>query len=68
MPTSKIRIYPSSFGKTSYVDSEFYEQLLQIIGHGLIVSSFENFLEVKYQEFILNTLLSTKQRASECDK
>ena len=43
MPTSKIKMSPSSYGKTSYTDSEFQERLLWIMGHSLTVLSFEHF-------------------------
>ena len=41
MLASKIRMSPSSFGKTSYANSEFHERLLQIMGHSLTVPSSE---------------------------
>ena len=41
MLASKIKMSPSSLGKTSYVDSGFHERLLQIMDHSLTILSFE---------------------------
>ena len=68
MLASKKNMSPSSSGKKSYVDSEFHERLLRIMGHRSTVPSSNILLEVKNQEPILNTSLSTKQRTSGGDK
>ena len=68
MLASKKNMSPSSSRKTSYVDSEFHERLLRIMGHRSTVPSSNILLEVKNQEPILNTSLSTKQRTSGGDK
>ena len=39
MPTSKIKMFSSSSGKTLYANSEFRKRLLQIMGHSLTVLS-----------------------------